>query len=297
VTLINREKAVVIDVSETDEFAAGHVGGAKNVPFAELENKLPLAAKNKALPLILVCATGARAHRAVAVAKKLGYEPETIIREQTGDHGALELQHLSLTLPNGKPLLSADHLFHPGQSILISGPSGSGKSTLLRALAGLWPYGSGRLRTPSTQTMMLVPQRPYLPIASLRMAVSYPANDQAYSRDDVARALEAVGLSALIGGMDEEHVWSQRLSGGEQQRLALARALLAKPAWLFLDEATASLDEAGEARLYTMLKQQLPQTTLISIGHRSTLLAFHDVKLTLEPTGEAGMQLKSAPTS
>ena len=235
--------------------------------------------------------------RSIDEAKKLGYEPETIIREQTGDHGALELQHLSLTLPNGKPLLSADHLFHPGQSILISGPSGSGKSTLLRALAGLWPYGSGRLRTPSTQTMMLVPQRPYLPIASLRMAVSYPANEQAYSRDDVARALEAVGLSALIGGMDEEHVWSQRLSGGEQQRLALARALLAKPAWLFLDEATASLDEAGEARLYTMLKQQLPQTTLISIGHRSTLLAFHDVKLTLEPTGEAGMQLKSAPTS
>ena len=235
--------------------------------------------------------------RSIDEAKKLGYEPETIIREQTGDHGALELQHLSLTLPNGKPLLSADHLFHPGQSILISGPSGSGKSTLLRALAGLWPYGSGRLRTPSTQTMMLVPQRPYLPIASLRMAVSYPANEQAYSKDDVARALEAVGLSALIGGMDEEHVWSQRLSGGEQQRLALARALLAKPAWLFLDEATASLDEAGEARLYTMLKQQLPQTTLISIGHRSTLLAFHDVKLTLEPTGEAGMQLKSAPTS
>jgi putative ATP-binding cassette transporter len=235
--------------------------------------------------------------RSIDEAKKLGYEPETIIREQTGDHGALELQHLSLTLPNGKPLLSADHLFHPGQSILISGPSGSGKSTLLRALAGLWPYGSGRLRTPSTQTMMLVPQRPYLPIASLRMAVSYPANEQAYSRDDVARALEAVGLSALIGGMDEEHVWSQRLSGGEQQRLALARALLAKSAWLFLDEATASLDEAGEARLYTMLKQHLPQTTLISIGHRSTLLAFHDVKLTLEPTGEAGMQLKSAPTS
>ena len=235
--------------------------------------------------------------RSIDEAKKLGYEPETIIREQTGDHGALELQNLSLTLPNGKPLLSADHLFHSGQSILISGPSGSGKSTLLRALAGLWPYGSGRLRTPSTQTMMLVPQRPYLPIASLRMAVSYPANEQAYSRDDVARALEAVGLSALIGGMDEEHVWSQRLSGGEQQRLALARALLAKPAWLFLDEATASLDEAGEARLYTMLKQQLPHTTLISIGHRSTLLAFHDVKLTLEPTGEAGMQLKSAPTS
>jgi putative ATP-binding cassette transporter len=94
--------------------------------------------------------------------------------------------------------------------------------------------------------------------------------------------------------MDEEHVWSQRLSGGEQQRLALARALLAKPAWLFLDEATASLDEAGEARLYTMLKQQLPETTLISIGHRTTLLAFHDVKLTLEPTAQTGMRLQAA---
>ena len=232
--------------------------------------------------------------RSIDEAKRLGYQPETIIREQTGDHGALELQHLALTLPNGKPLLSAHHLFHAGQSVLISGPSGSGKSTLLRALAGLWPYGSGRLRTPSTQTMMLVPQRPYLPIASLRMAVSYPAGEQAYSADEVAKALEAVGLTALVAEMDEEHVWSQRLSGGEQQRLALARALLAKPAWLFLDEATASLDEAGEARLYTMLKQQLPQTTLVSIGHRSTLLAFHDVKLTLEPTAETGMRLQAA---
>ena len=235
--------------------------------------------------------------RSIDEAKRLGYQPETIIREQTGDDGALELQNLSLTLPNGKPLLSAHHLFHAGQSILISGPSGSGKSTLLRALAGLWSYGSGRLRTPSTQTMMLAPQRPYLPIASLRMAVSYPAGEHAYSTDEVAQALEAVGLPALIAEMDEEHVWSQRLSGGEQQRLAMARALLAKPAWLFLDEATASLDEASEARLYTMLKQQLPQTTLISIGHRSTLLAFHEVKLILEPTATAGMRLHVANAS
>ena len=235
--------------------------------------------------------------RSIDEAKRLGYQPETIIREQTGDDGALELQNLSLTLPNGKPLLSAHHLFLAGQSILISGPSGSGKSTLLRALAGLWPYGSGRLRTPSTQTMMLAPQRPYLPIASLRMAVSYPAGEHAYSKDEVAQALEAVGLPALIAEMDVEHVWSQRLSGGEQQRLAMARALLAKPAWLFLDEATASLDEASEARLYTMLKQQLPQTTLISIGHRSTLLAFHEVKLILEPTATAGMRLHVANAS
>ena len=235
--------------------------------------------------------------RSIDEAKRLGYQPETIIREQTGDDGALELRNLALTLPNGKPLLSAHHLFHAGQSILISGPSGSGKSTLLRALAGLWPYGSGRLRTPSTRTMMLAPQRPYLPIASLRMAVSYPAAEHAYSKDEVAQALEAVGLPALIAEMDEEHVWSQRLSGGEQQRLAMARALLAKPAWLFLDEATASLDEASEARLYTMLKQQLPQTTLISIGHRSTLLAFHEVKLILEPTATAGMRLHVANAS
>lgn len=226
-------------------------------------------------------------------AKRLGRHPQTIIREQTGTHGALQLEQLALHLPDGRPLLLVQHHFHPGQSILISGPSGSGKSTLLRALAGLWPYGTGRILAPSASSMMLVPQRPYLPIASLRMAVAYPADEHAFSKDEIAAALDKVGLAALIPDLDNEDVWSQRLSGGEQQRLALARALLAKPDWLFLDEATASLDEAGEARLYTMLKQQLPQTTLISIGHRSTLMAFHDAKVTLAPIPEGGMQLQA----
>jgi putative ATP-binding cassette transporter len=174
------------------------------------------------------------------------------------------------------PLLHAQGLFRPGEAVLISGPSGSGKSTLFRALAGLWPYGSGRIGLPGDARLMFLPQKPYLPIASLHAAVCFPAPADRFTAGEVREVLVACGLPALADRLDQIDHWAQRLSPGEQQRLAIARALLQRPDWLFLDEATASCDPATEAMLYGLLRQRLPGTTVISIGHRAVLASFHD---------------------
>jgi len=174
------------------------------------------------------------------------------------------------------PLLHAGMVFKPGEAVLITGPSGSGKSTLFRALAGLWPYGSGRICLPKGARPMFLPQKPYLPIGSLHAAVCFPAPADRFTPDEVREVLLACGLPGLALQPDQVDHWAQRLSPGEQQRLAIARALLHRPDWLFLDEATASCDPATEARLYGLLRERLPATTLISIGHRATLAAFHD---------------------
>ena len=170
--------------------------------------------------------------------------------------------------------------------MLVTGPSGSGKSTLFRAIAGIWPFGSGSVAVPRDARLMMLPQRPYFPVGTLIAAVTYPAEAGAFSREQVAAALEAVGLPALAQRLDEEAHWNRMLSLGEQQRLGIARALLQKPEFLFLDEATASLDEPSEAKLYRLLQERLPGAAIISIGHRSTLEAFHKRRLKLEP--EAG---------
>jgi putative ATP-binding cassette transporter len=197
--------------------------------------------------------------------------------------GPMELERVSVALPNGKEIVRADALvFKPGESALITGPSGSGKSTLLRATSGIWPYGSGRIRIPEGESALVLPQRPYLPNGTLRAAVSYPAEPGAYADADIRAALQAARLEPFADRLDDDDVWSQRLSGGEQQRLAVARALLAKPRWLLLDEATAALDEKLEAEVYQAIFDHLPQTTVISIGHRSTLLAMHKRHLNLE---------------
>jgi putative ATP-binding cassette transporter len=174
-----------------------------------------------------------------------------------------------------------DLALSPGETTLLTGTSGSGKSTLFRALAGIWPFGEGEVRTPEGARLMLLPQRPYLPMGTLRQATTYP--DASGRHDDAAirAALEAARLPYLAARLDEEAPWAQTLSLGEQQRIAIARALLAKPDWLFLDEATAALDEPTEAALYRMLRQHLPDTTLVSIGHRSTLEAFHQRRLAM----------------
>jgi putative ATP-binding cassette transporter len=196
--------------------------------------------------------------------------------------GAVSLQNVALALPDGRRIVRADGLvFRPGESTLVTGPSGSGKSTLFRAIAGIWPLGEGSIARPQQARFMLLPQRPYIPVGTLRGALAYPAAEQAYSEADIAAALHAVRLSQFSARLDEEAAWNQTLSLGEQQRVAVARALLAKPDWLFLDEATAALDEDTEETLYRILAERLPETTIVSIGHRSTLLAYHERRVEL----------------
>jgi putative ATP-binding cassette transporter len=192
----------------------------------------------------------------------------------------LALDQLALSLPQGKPLLAPTTLrLKRGESVLVTGPSGAGKSTLFRALAGIWPYWTGKIDLPRGAKLLFLPQKPYLPIGSLKHAVCYP-DEGAGITDDAARdALVAVGMPHLSGDLAREENWAQLLSGGEQQRLAFARALLNRPDWLFMDEATAALPEEDQAALYRLLAQRLPATTLVSIGHRASLAEFHPRRL------------------
>jgi vitamin B12/bleomycin/antimicrobial peptide transport system ATP-binding/permease protein len=157
---------------------------------------------------------------------------------------------------------------------------------LFRAIAGVWPFGSGAIAVPAKATLMMLPQRPYFPVGSLKAAIAYPAEASAYSSDRVSDALISVGLPQFASQLEEEAHWNRMLSLGEQQRLGLVRALLHAPQYLFLDEATASLDEASEAALYRLLEEKLPATTIVSIGHRSTLEAFHQRNVVLTRDGD-----------
>ena len=191
--------------------------------------------------------------------------------------GAVGINDLALQLPDGQPLVTANGLsVQRGERVLVTGPSGSGKSTLFRAIAGIWPFGKGSIAVPANSTLMMLPQRPYFPVGALRGAIAYPGSNDAFTASELTDALNAVGLPALAGRLDEQAHWNRMLSLGEQQRLGLARALLHKPQYLFLDEATASLDEPSEAALYHLLHERLPTTTFVSIGHRSTLREFHN---------------------
>jgi vitamin B12/bleomycin/antimicrobial peptide transport system ATP-binding/permease protein len=186
------------------------------------------------------------------------------------------VDRLSVRLPDGAPVVAAERIAFPaGERVLVTGPSGSGKSTLFRAIAGIWPFGSGRVIVPAGARVMLLPQRPYFPVATLAAAVAYPAQAGRFDDARLAEALVAAGLPELVDRLGEEGHWNRMLSQGEQQRLAIARALLHMPEYLFLDEATAALDEAAEATLYRLLQDRLRGATIVSIGHRSTLGAFH----------------------
>jgi len=199
--------------------------------------------------------------------------------------GQIELDHVELDLPNGQPLLSNAKLnIAAGARILLQGASGCGKSTLFRAIAGIWPFGRGHVRVPKDFRALFLPQRPYFPLGTLRCAVSYPAASDAFSDDEVMDALTAVGLPHFIARLDESANWSMQFSGGEQQRVAFARALLQKPAWLFLDEATSNLDDASQAQLYEVLTQRLKGTTIVSIAHRDELAPYHAQHVELHPT-------------
>jgi vitamin B12/bleomycin/antimicrobial peptide transport system ATP-binding/permease protein len=200
---------------------------------------------------------------------------------------AISIDQLLVELPNGEPLVTANGFsISGGDRILLTGPSGAGKSTLFRAIAGIWPFGSGSVTIPAHARLMMLPQRPYFPIGTLKDAIVYPAQTDVFNDQRVRDALVAVGLPKLAPRLDEDAHWNRMLSLGEQQRLGVARALLHAPQYLFLDEATASLDEAAEARLYRLLEERLPATTVVSIGHRSTLAAFHTRSVALTRDGD-----------
>jgi putative ATP-binding cassette transporter len=191
----------------------------------------------------------------------------------------LEAEKLKLDLPDGRPLIAPfDARIAPGETVLITGPSGSGKSTLFRAFAGIWPFGAGRLVKPAARVLFL-PQKPYLTIGTLREQLAWPAAPDAFDEPACRTALADCGLPALAERLDEEQHWATILSPGEQQRIAFARAFLHQPRWLFLDEATSSLDEAAEAALYRKLGDKLPGAAIVSIGHRAALAAFHERRL------------------
>ena len=199
----------------------------------------------------------------------------------------IQLEQLLVSLPDGTPLVSTDGFkLSSHERILVTGPSGAGKSTLFRAIAGIWPFGRGTISIPAKAKLMMLPQRPYFPVGSLRAAIVYPAEASAFSASQVGDALVAVGLPQLAPRLEEEAHWNRMLSLGEQQRLGLARALLHAPDFLFLDEATASLDEPSEARLYRLIEEQLPAAMIVSIGHRSTLQAFHQRHVELVRHGD-----------
>jgi vitamin B12/bleomycin/antimicrobial peptide transport system ATP-binding/permease protein len=207
----------------------------------------------------------------------------------------INVENLNVRLPDNAPLIDAERLtLAPGERVLVTGPSGAGKSTLLRAMTGIWPFGSGHVTVPEDAKILLLPQRPYFPVASLAAAVSYPARIGTFDNVRIAEAIAAVGLPEWSSRLDEEAHWNRMLSLGEQQRLAIARALLAQPDYLLLDEATASLDEAAEAELYRLLQERLKGATIVSIGHRSTLGAFHGRRIEVV-TGAAASQLREMP--
>ena len=208
---------------------------------------------------------------------------------------AISIDRLNVRLPHGEPLVNAEQIvLSPGERVLVTGPSGAGKSTLFRAITGIWPFGSGRVSVPEDAKIMLLPQRPYFPVATLAAAVSYPAQRRHLRRCLIAETLTAVGLPEWSTRLGEEAHWNRMLSVGEQQRLAIARALLQAPDYLFLDEATASLDEPSEAMLYRLLQERLKTATIISIGHRSTLGAFHGRRVEVT-VGDAASQVRDVP--
>jgi putative ATP-binding cassette transporter len=208
------------------------------------------------------------------------------IRHTAAPETHLIVKGLDLYLPNLQALIANVNLsISRGDTVILGGPSGSGKSTLLRAIAGIWPFGCGEIRQPCDARILFLPQKPYLPIGTLREVVSFPTPASGVDDATLRETLHVVELTELAARLDEAGHWGLQLSPGEQQRIAFARALVQKPDWLFLDEATSALDEAAEARLYRLLRDRLPSTAVFSVGHRATLRRFHSRELEVQPNG------------
>jgi putative ATP-binding cassette transporter len=206
-----------------------------------------------------------------------------IKRDTVATKNAMLLKDVSVTLDSGKVVVKdAEVEIKPGERVLFEGESGSGKSTLVRAIAGLWPWGSGQISLQEHAEIVFLPQKPYIPTGPLRRAVIYPQQIADVPAEDVQAALKSVGLDQLVDRIDDDAPWDQTLSGGEKQRIAFARLLIHKPHIIVMDEATSALDRQSQENLMNMIHEKLPETTIVSVGHREELEAFHDRKIVLE---------------
>ncbi|SCM76696.1 ABC transporter domain protein [uncultured Pleomorphomonas sp.] len=234
--------------------------------------------------------------RAMSAAEADAAQPGVTVKPTGGD--AITADGAVVALPDGRPLVRLEGAaFEKGKAVLISGPSGAGKTSVFRAFAGIWPFGTGELGIPEGARVMVLPQTAYLPLGTLREALAYPNPAEIHDDAKVRDVLSAVGLGAFADRLDdlsEGPNLAARLSGGEQQRVAIARAILAEPDFLLLDEATASLDEASEAALYRLLRERLPRTAIISIGHRSSLRPLHDELVVLRKQDDGPFVLGAA---
>jgi putative ATP-binding cassette transporter len=214
------------------------------------------------------------------------------IRIEPHPEGKLAFEGLSVALADGSSVIEeATAEVSPGERVLIRGESGSGKSTLFRAIAGLWPWGSGVIRVPPPEQQMFMPQRPYLPLGTLRAALCYPAAPDHFDDALVRSALERCQLGEFVGDLDRHERWDKALSLGQQQRIAFARLVLHKPRWVFMDEATSALDEDNEAAMLSLFDQELAGATVLSIGHRTALEAFHNRALQIRKTPHGAVLL------
>jgi vitamin B12/bleomycin/antimicrobial peptide transport system ATP-binding/permease protein len=212
------------------------------------------------------------------------------------DAPAVHLSVSDIAIPTGRVLMQDVQVeIARGDKVLISGPSGSGKTTLFRVLAGLWPFAKGKLRIPKGARVLFLSQKPYLPLGTLREAVAFPSEPNAFTDDQIKAALADVRLPDLVNRLSEDENWSMTLSVGEQQRVAIARALLNKPDWLFMDEATSALDEENERHVYELVTKRLPQSAIVSIAHRPSVAAYHRRRLAINPEIQQVQSVSLAP--